>query len=101
MKKKETQESSALAEIKTPQPVYRMTLSRDELYRIVNATYHAREQLAANSTFAIRHRGNAYGSIARRMDEAYIQLVENGLDARFDVQFFLREEKRDAANNDV
>jgi hypothetical protein len=80
------------------EPVHRMELSRDELYRIVNACHHAHVELAKNLMFAIRNRGHAYSLVASRLDAAYIELIECGLDARFDVQFFLKKGKAESAS---
>lgn len=68
-----------------------LTLSRDELYRAVNATWHAQVELGKNPTFAIRNRANYYGATALKLDGAYQDLVEFGMDAVFTVKFFVKE----------
>jgi hypothetical protein len=90
VKKKEGTTTTAIVPV---EPVHRMELSRDELYRIVNACYHAHVELAKSPMFAIHNRGNAYGKVAARVDAAYIRLIEHGYDAEFDVQFFLKAKK--------
>ena len=66
---------------------YTLELSRDEIYRVVNALYHAHVELLKNQTFAIRNRGNAYASTAYKIDAAYSRLIEFGRDAVFVVEF--------------
>lgn len=89
-KEKKTETAVAVAE-----PALKMVLTRDELYRLVNASYHAHVELSKNPMFAIGNRGNAYRSIAGRMDAAYFKLVDFGMDAVFDVHFYVREKPKD------
>jgi cell division FtsZ-interacting protein ZapD len=71
---------------------FNMTLSRDELYRIVNATYHSGQHLSNSGCYAVRQRAGDYANVAMRLDVVYRLLLEqHGKDAVFDVTFVKRE----------